>query len=73
MGAGVGYGSTAANVLGAAGNIGTFNIALRGGLIIPLSKNVGLDIGNRSDGLMGDGSTALHVPLGFLGIRRFFP
>lgn len=48
-------------------------LAGRGGILIPLSRKVGVDLGGRLNINVGDGHTWLHIPLGYLGVRAFFP
>ena len=73
VGLGAGYGSTAVNVLGNTGNVSAFAVAPQGGLLVPLGKNVGLDVGTKINVAMAGGSTVISVPLGFLGVQAFFP
>ena len=45
----------------------------RGGVLLPLNRNVGVDLGMRLAFLLDDSEVQLHVPLGFIGVRAFFP
>jgi hypothetical protein len=74
LGGSVGYGT-------ASYSIGPFDIdrgdvvtiAGRGGLVVPLNRKVGIDLGARLNFNVEDGATWLHIPLGYLGVRAFFP
>ncbi len=44
-----------------------------GGVVLPLNRNVGVDLGLRLAFLLDDAEVQLHVPLGFIGVRAFFP
>lgn len=68
LGATVGYGEV---------SFGTFSddaIVVTGlpGLLFPLSKNVGLDLGARVQIVNAGGSTASNVHIGYLGVQAFF-
>lgn len=45
----------------------------RGGIVVPLNHKVGLDLGARVNFNIEDGETWIHIPLGYVGIRAFFP
>ena len=45
----------------------------RGGLVVPLNRKVGLDLGARVNVNIEDEETWIHIPLGYVGIRAFFP
>jgi hypothetical protein len=47
-------------------------IAGRFGLALPLTRKTALDLGGRLNFNIADGSTWIHIPLGYLGIRAFF-
>lgn len=44
----------------------------RGGIVIPLNRKVGFDLGVRVNFNVEDGRTWIHIPLGYVGIRAFF-
>jgi len=48
-------------------------LAARGGIVLPLNRNVGVDLGGRLDIFLNSGEVGLHIPIGFLGVRAFFP
>jgi hypothetical protein len=48
-------------------------LAGRGGLVLPLNRKVGVDLGMRVNLNIDDGDSWLHIPLGYLGVRAFFP
>jgi len=45
----------------------------RGGVLLPLNRNVAVDLGLRLAFLLDDAELQLHIPLGFIGVRAFFP
>ena len=70
--AGLGLGYGAVTVPGVNASVNAFTLSPQGGLLLPLGKNVGLDVGTRIDIAMSGGSTSIAVPLGFLGVQAFF-
>lgn len=44
-----------------------------GGAVLPLNRNVGIDLGARLVFLLDDAEVHLHVPIGIIGVRAFFP
>jgi hypothetical protein len=50
-----------------------FTISGRGGIVLPLNRNVGIDLGGRLDVFINNGEPGLHIPIGYLGVRAFFP
>jgi hypothetical protein len=50
-----------------------FTLSGLGGVVLPLNRNVGVDLGGRLDFLLNDGEIGAHIPLGYLGVRAFFP
>lgn len=74
LGGSIGYG-TASYSIGPwdidRGDIVT--LAGRGGLLIPLNRKVGVDLGARLNFNIEEGATWMHIPLGYLGVRAFFP
>jgi hypothetical protein len=44
-----------------------------GGVVLPLNRNVGIDLGGRLVVLLDDSEVALHIPIGMVGVRAFFP
>jgi len=47
-------------------------VGAQGGLLVPLSSAIALDLGARLDLILGQGMTAVHLPVGALGVRGFF-
>jgi hypothetical protein len=45
----------------------------RGGFVLPLNKKVGMDLGARLNLNVYNGDTLLHIPMGYVGVRAFFP
>jgi hypothetical protein len=45
----------------------------RAGIVLPVSRKVGVDLGGRLNLNLYNGDTLLHIPLGYLGVRAFFP
>ncbi|MFT4622548.1 MAG: hypothetical protein ACI8PZ_001204 [Myxococcota bacterium] len=72
FGAGLGYGvqTIDAGIVTVSANV--LNIAPQGGVLIPLGKNVGLDLGTRVNIGLSGGSTFITVPIGMLGVQAFF-
>ncbi|MEQ1503661.1 MAG: hypothetical protein ABMB14_15590 [Myxococcota bacterium] len=44
----------------------------RGGILLPLNRRVGLDLGVRVNLNIADTGTSTEIPLGYLGVRAFF-
>lgn len=72
LGATVGYGSQSYQfgLFQVGGDVIT--ISGRGGIVVPLNKRVGLDLGARVNFNIADNDTWIHIPLGYIGIRAFF-
>lgn len=73
IGGSVGYGNTLFGIGNAAfvpGDVVT--LSGRAGLLLPLNKHVAVDLGARVNLNVADGTTIVHIPLGYLGIRAFF-
>ncbi|MEQ1569957.1 MAG: hypothetical protein ABMA64_30265 [Myxococcota bacterium] len=45
----------------------------RGGVVLPLNRKVGVDLGARLHLNIDDGATWVELPLGYIGVRAFFP
>lgn len=57
------------------GDIGGGNpliVTLQPGVLYPLSKNVGLDLGVPVKVISANGSTTINVSVGYLGVQAFF-
>jgi hypothetical protein len=72
LGATIGYGTQSYQFgfFQVSGDVVT--ISGRGGIVIPLNRKVGLDLGARVNFNIEDGDTWVHIPLGYVGIRAFF-
>lgn len=73
VGGSVGYGNTLFGIGEEAfvpGDVVT--LSGRGGLLLPLNKRVAVDLGARLNVDIADGTTLIHIPLGYLGVRAFF-
>jgi hypothetical protein len=58
-------------VIGPYGDVVT--LSGRGGLVLPVNRKVGVDLGARVDVHFPDGGSSwVHIPLGYLGVRAFF-
>jgi len=59
--------------IGVAGGDTTFIITPMGGVLLPLSSAVALDLGARMNFIFGSGGFfALDIPVGWVGVRAFF-
>lgn len=74
LGATIGYGSQTYQFgfFQVGGDVVT--LSGRGGIVLPLNRKVGFDLGGRLNvNFEEGGDTWVHIPLGYVGIRAFFP
>ena len=43
------------------------------GILVPCSRKIGVDIGGRANLYLWEEDPVLHIPMGYLGVRAFFP
>lgn len=43
------------------------------GFLVPCSRKIGVDIGGRVNLFLYEDEPVVHVPMGYLGVRAFFP
>lgn len=48
-------------------------LAGRAGVVLPVNRKVGIDLGGRINFNVYNGDTLIHIPMGYLGVRAFFP
>jgi len=69
LGVELGYGIAGSGITGA----DTVRAAARGGVLVPLNRRVGIDVGARVEFLFPAGAdVAVHIPIGYFGVRAFF-
>ena len=67
-----GYGSVSAGGGGVSVSVGGAAVTPMLGVILPVAKNVGVDLGTRVNIGIAGGTTNINVPIGFLGIDAYF-
>ncbi len=71
-----GYGQTSFNAsaggVSVSGSSGAGLLTIPAGVMVPLAKNVGLDLGARVNMSFAGGGTFINIPIGYLGVTGFF-